>query len=125
MNRHGRNDRGILSPLCLPIPPSGQIFGHFVMQTRIKMSRYLEANLICGYILEHNDIKSKNFVPTLSKTQIKQIKIIKYFNFYHLSFLMERETRFELATPTLARSCSTTELFPQIFLETKLYLKKK
>ena len=26
---------------------------------------------------------------------------------------MERETRFELATPTLARLCSTTELFPQ------------
>ena len=25
---------------------------------------------------------------------------------------MERETRFELATPTLARSCSTAELFP-------------
>ena len=42
--------RGILSPLCLPIPPPGR---------------------------------------------------------------MERETRFELATPTLARLCSTTELFPQ------------
>ncbi len=27
---------------------------------------------------------------------------------------MERETRFELATPTLARLCSTTELFPLI-----------
>ena len=26
---------------------------------------------------------------------------------------LERETRFELATPTLARLCSTTELFPQ------------
>ena len=26
---------------------------------------------------------------------------------------MERETRFELATPALARQCSTTELFPQ------------
>ena len=32
------------------------------------------------------------------------------FSFYNI---MERETRFELATPTLARSCSTTELFPQ------------
>ncbi len=31
----------------------------------------------------------------------------------HHLFLMERETRFELATPTLARLCSTTELFPQ------------
>ena len=26
--------------------------------------------------------------------------------------LMERETRFELATPALARQCSTAELFP-------------
>jgi hypothetical protein len=30
-----------------------------------------------------------------------------------LSFYLERETRFELATPTLARLCSTTELFPR------------
>ena len=28
-------------------------------------------------------------------------------------FDLERETRLELATPTLARLCSTTELFPQ------------
>ena len=28
---------------------------------------------------------------------------------------MERETRFELATPTMARLCSTPELFPQGF----------
>jgi hypothetical protein len=27
---------------------------------------------------------------------------------------LERETRFELATPTLARLCSTTELFPHL-----------
>ena len=27
---------------------------------------------------------------------------------------LERETRFELATPTLARLCSTTELFPPV-----------
>jgi hypothetical protein len=27
--------------------------------------------------------------------------------------IMERKTRLELATPTLARLCSTTELFPQ------------
>ena len=29
---------------------------------------------------------------------------------------LERETRFELATPTLARLCSTTELFPRHFM---------
>ena len=27
---------------------------------------------------------------------------------------MERETRFELATPALARRCSTAELFPHV-----------
>jgi hypothetical protein len=37
---------------------------------------------------------------------------------------MERETRFELATPTLARLCSTTELFPHSFVDWK-YSKKK
>ena len=30
---------------------------------------------------------------------------------------MERKTRLELATPTLARWCSTTELFPQIHVQ--------
>ena len=29
------------------------------------------------------------------------------------AFILERETRLELATPTLARLCSTTELFPR------------
>ena len=31
----------------------------------------------------------------------------------HFLLKMERETRLELATPTLARLCSTTELFPR------------
>ncbi len=35
---------------------------------------------------------------------------------------MERETRFELATSTLARLHSTTELFPLIFIERKHFL---
>ena len=30
------------------------------------------------------------------------------------SKIMERETRFELATPALARRCSTAELFPHV-----------
>ena len=33
---------------------------------------------------------------------------------------MERETRLELATPTLARLCSTTELFPQYEVAVRL-----
>ena len=31
----------------------------------------------------------------------------------YVALKMERKTRFELATPSLARRCSTTELFPQ------------
>ncbi len=58
LNRHGRNDRGILSPLCLPIPPPGQkfvkaklleskflcfrqIFGQIVVQTCTNLAGYL------------------------------------------------------------------------------------
>ncbi len=37
---------------------------------------------------------------------------------------MERETRFELATPTLARSCSTAELFPHSDVVGRKYSKK-
>ena len=33
---------------------------------------------------------------------------------------MERETRFELATPTLARLCSTPELFPHFCLRNEI-----
>ena len=32
---------------------------------------------------------------------------------FDLPGILERETRLELATPTLARLCSTTELFPR------------
>jgi hypothetical protein len=41
------------------------------------------------------------------KPEIKKPRLVAAFIF------LERETRFELATPTLARLCSTTELFPQ------------
>ena len=34
LNRHGRNDRGILSPLCLPIPPPGQVLCGGTSRTR-------------------------------------------------------------------------------------------
>ena len=38
----------------------------------------------------------------------------------YAAILLERKTRFELATPTLARWCSTTELLPHVFLKDKL-----
>ena len=36
---------------------------------------------------------------------------------------MERKTRLELATPTLARWCSTTELFPHLEATFRIELK--
>ena len=38
----------------------------------------------------------------------------------HFPWKLERETRLELATPTLARLCSTTELFPQYEVPVRL-----
>ena len=35
---------------------------------------------------------------------------------------MERKTRFELATPSLARRCSTTELFPHVVPQNRIEL---
>ena len=35
---------------------------------------------------------------------------------------MERETRFELATPALARRCSTAELFPHVVDDDRIEL---
>ena len=37
--------------------------------------------------------------------------------------LVERKTGFEPATPTLARSCSTTELFPQVLAKINVFFK--
>lgn len=42
------------------------------------------------------------------------------FHKSHFLRKMERETRLELATPTLARLCSTTELFPQYEVAVRL-----
>ena len=42
------------------------------------------------------------------------------FHKSHFPRKMERETRLELATPTLARLCSTTELFPQYEVSVRL-----
>ena len=38
---------------------------------------------------------------------------------------MERKTRLELATPTLARWCSTTELFPHLEATFRIELKNR
>ncbi len=62
-----------------------------------------------------------------SVTQLRSQKLNSHASFAILSIVhqekksdcsslnLERETRLELATPTLARLCSTTELFPRLY----------
>ena len=84
-----RERRGILNPLCLPISPPGlgKIGGAFRSRTGLDgfAIRYITA-LLTRQILQA-------FQPDIRLTP--------------MSFKLERETRLELATPTLARSCST------------------
>ena len=68
--------RGILNPLCLPIPPLGQIGAG-------------------------NEARTRD--PDLGKVVLYQLSYSRRASCESL----ERETRLELATPTLARSCST------------------
>ncbi len=55
-------------------------------------------------------------ITTLPPRHFCTIEELSTLHRYHnnLRRKLERETRLELATPTLARLCSTTELFPQI-----------
>jgi hypothetical protein len=114
-NRTGTSvtTRGILSPLRLPIPPPGQramlhqgkwrlgsesnrrtrlcrpLHNHSATQPRRTSGVMINDNRRSGSAKNPNSCKEKASVyPT---------KAVK----------MERETRLELATPTLARSCST------------------
>ena len=80
-----RERRGILNPLCLPIPPPGLgivIGGAFRSRTGLDgfAIRYITALLT----------RLNTATPAIADV-----------------FILERETRLELATPTLARSCST------------------
>jgi hypothetical protein len=68
-NPHSVYGNRILSPACLPVPPSEQVI-----------------------FKNHPDITSGFNLLTINP-------------FFRKGF--ERKTRFELATPTLARSCST------------------
>ena len=84
-----RERRGILNPLCLPIPPSGlgiEIGGAFRSRTGLDgfAIRYITALLTRRNLLA--------LQPTSAIADVLNL---------------ERETRLELATPTLARSCST------------------
>ncbi len=84
-----RERRGILNPLCLPIPPSG------LGKNWRRVPESNRTRRICNPL--HN-----RFVNAPNSSG---------FSARHppepMSFKLERETRLELATPTLARSCST------------------
>ena len=87
-NRHGMLSRGILSPLRLPVSPPG------LWRLRPESNRRTR---LCRPLHNHSATQPE----ILSKKKRRDGRLI-----------VERETRFELATPTLARLCSTTELFP-------------
>ena len=78
--------RKILSLVRLPIPPPG----HFPSwRPESELNRRTRS---CSPLHDHSAIRPCIISP----------------------LRMERETRLELATPTLARLCSTTELFPRM-----------
>ena len=82
-------DRGILSPLRLPVPPPGHTKKRGWGRNRTGVGGF-----------------AGRCITTLPPSR---------------KLNLERETRIELATPTLARLCSTAELFPQIFHILKSY----
>ena len=75
-----RCQRGILNPLCLPISPLG-----LSSITRKDGGAFRSRTGLGGFAIR--------YITALLTRRLEQI--------------LERETRLELATPTLARSCST------------------
>ena len=87
-NRHGRNGRGILSPLRLPVSPSGRAsMGGRSWRRGSESNRRIRS---CSPLHNHSATAPKQKTPASPRFG-----------------KLERETRLELATPTLARSCST------------------
>ena len=85
--------RGILSPLRLPISPSGHR---------------------CPALRQSSDdhYNKYNGGGTRSRTEVDGFAIHCIATLLFRQYILERETRIELATPTLARLYSTAELFP-------------
>ncbi len=88
-----RERRGILNPLCLPISPLGH------------RNRY-QARMACLSIWRHvpESNRTKRICNPLHN-RFANAPCKRELALYCLN--LERETRLELATPTLARSCST------------------
>jgi hypothetical protein len=95
-------ERGILNPLCLPISPPGQrgdLYKYKLVLIRIFGGGTRSRTEIHGFAIR-----------CIANLPFRHSAKYLITNFYLKK--LERETRFELATPTLARLCSTTELFP-------------
>ena len=110
-NRHAFKGQGILSPSCLPIPP----LRHLHKKSRLPSGP-------CG---AENETRTRD--PDLGKVVLYQLSYFRLLSavgvfvrdsaksnallllslLRKLRFALERKTRLELATPTLARSCST------------------
>lgn len=130
-----RGDLFILSLLCPFVNPFFRflLFLHFIS---LFLSLFVHfALLLCSF-----DIKSDNcaslschfgsFIIFRQKINSQNRSSVSYWRRHpdlnwgikvlqtsalplgYVAVIMERKTRFELATPSLARRCSTTELFP-------------
>ncbi len=103
LNPHGRNAHWILSPTCLPIPPPGQQYYFLRTYPGINLSLVGRGDAHPYGCVYHPDPDSyrdyRDHHPgNISKKCLSRLR----------DFLFERKTGFEPATPTLARSCSTS-----------------
>ena len=69
----------------------------------------------CSFLLE----RMTGIEPATEAWEASILPLNYIRNFYkknteHVGILVERETRLGLATPALARQCSTTELLPHL-----------
>ena len=105
--------RGILNPLCLPISPPG----HWVA-----FQRGVRRRTWCGVADYGGGTRSRTEIHGFA---IRCIAILPFRLWLRCDERpstanatfekLERETRFELATPTLARLCSTNWAIPALF----------
>ena len=73
------------------------------------------------YIYKGINLSKKNGSPSRTRTYDRSVNSRLLYRLSYRGMKVERKTRFELATPALARRCSTTELFPHFTTETILH----
>ncbi len=98
------------SRTCDQITKSPHMAGLMVFSLQLQWRLGSESNRrprLCRPLHNHSATQPMAFMRILWPGEATQEVQICQFCSY-----LERETRFELATPTLARLCSTTELFP-------------